>query len=64
MEDGVVQLQKTVEDVEGMEEETICLTDVLISDNQSSFFLPWNNQKHPLSYTLLCYCIASVKGHQ
>lgn len=30
VEDGVVQLQKTVEDVEGMEEETIRLADVLI----------------------------------
>lgn len=30
VEDCVVQLQETVEDVEGLEEEAICLTDVLI----------------------------------
>ena len=30
MEDGVVQLQETGEDVEGLEEEAVCFTDVLI----------------------------------
>lgn len=30
VEDGVVQLKETDEDVEGLEEEAVCLTDVLI----------------------------------
>lgn len=70
MEDSVVQLQKTVEDVEGMEEEKICLTDVLISDNQSSsFFFTLKQHEagtspllHPPALVWKCYYIASVKG--
>lgn len=53
VEDCVVQLQETAKDVEGLEEEAICLTDVLMqsvyqdpvfcqTDNQSPSFLPWN----------------------
>lgn len=50
MEDFVVQLQETAKDVEGLEEEAICLTDVLMqsvyqdpvvfcqTDNQSPSF--------------------------
>lgn len=30
VEDGVVQLQETDKDVEGLEEEAVCFTDVLI----------------------------------
>lgn len=69
MEDSVVQLQKTVEDVEGMEEETTCLTDVLISDNQSCFFFyPETTRSRnipsstPSALVWKCYYIASVKG--
>lgn len=59
MEDGVLQLQKTVEDVEGMEEETICLTDVLISDNQSSsFFTLKQPEASPLLHPpVLLHCL-------
>lgn len=54
VEDCVIQLQETAKDVEGLEEEAICLTDVLMqsvyqdpvvfcqTDNQSPSFLHCN----------------------
>lgn len=48
MEDGVLQLQETDEDVEGLEEEAVCLTDVLIlSVYQEQVFLCQPDNRRP-----------------
>lgn len=52
VEDGVVQLQETDEDVEGLEKEAVCLTDVLIlSVYQEPVFISQTIGVHPLIFT-------------
>lgn len=68
VEDDVIQLQKTVEDVERIKEETIYLADVLsLWQSKFIFFYPKTNKSraspplHTPAFLWMCYCIVSVK---
>lgn len=61
VENGVVQLQETDEDVEGMAEEAVCLTDVLIMSVYKApvhllIFIGMNCGSNHHTLTTGCHC--------